>query len=168
MRVASSSMRRIAVSRLGLVARRAHAEQLGVAADRGQRRAQLVRGVGEELAQALLAGLALGERLLEALEHRVQREAEPADLGARRRRADAAREVAGGDLARRSTAMRSSGRSPSRTTQKAQSAEREQHGGDHERLDEQQPVERLVDVAQRHGDDRHGRCPRGRGCASTR
>ena len=48
------------------VARRADAEQLGVAADRRQRRAQLVRGVGEEAAQPVLAGLALGERLARA------------------------------------------------------------------------------------------------------
>ena len=33
--------------------------------------------------------------------------------------------------------------------------EHEQDADDHEPLDEQQPVERLVDVAQRHGDDRH-------------
>ena len=39
------------------LARGAHAEQLGVAADRGQRRAQLVRGVGDEAPQAVLAGL---------------------------------------------------------------------------------------------------------------
>ena len=38
-------------------ARGAHAEQLGVAADRGERRAQLVRRVGEEAPQPLLARL---------------------------------------------------------------------------------------------------------------
>ena len=65
------------------LARRAHPEQLGVAADRGQRRPQLVRRVGDELAQAVLARLPLGERALEAVEHRVEREPDAADLGAR-------------------------------------------------------------------------------------
>ena len=47
--------------------RRTLAEELGVAADRGQRRAQLVRGVGDEPAQPLLrGGCALGERRLDA------------------------------------------------------------------------------------------------------
>ena len=81
---------------LGL-ARGAHAEQLGVAADRDQRRAQLVRGVGDEAAQPLLARLARGERVLEPVEHAVQREPEPADLGARVGRLDAVGEVAAGD-----------------------------------------------------------------------
>ena len=82
------------------LARGAHAEQLGVAADRGERRAQLVRGVGDEAAQAVLAGLALGEGLLEPVEHRVERDAQPADLGARVGRLDAVGEVAAGDRAR--------------------------------------------------------------------
>ena len=99
MRAASSSIRRIAFSTSSRLARGAHPEQLGVAADRRQRRAQLVRGVGEEAAQPVLARLALGERLLEAVEHRVQREPEAADLGARVGRLDAVREVAAGDRA---------------------------------------------------------------------
>jgi hypothetical protein len=78
----------------------AHPEQLRVAADRGQRRAQLVRRVGDELAQAVLAGLALRERELEAVEHRVEREPDAADLGARVGGRDAVREVAAGDPAR--------------------------------------------------------------------
>ena len=82
MRSDSSSIRRIAFSVSSGSRGRAHAEQLGVAADRGERRAQLVRGVGEEAAQALFARRARGERLLEPVEHRVEREPEPADLGA--------------------------------------------------------------------------------------
>ena len=81
---------------LGL-ARGAHAEQLGVAADRDERRAQLVRRVGDEAAQPLLARLARGERVLEPVEHAVERDAEAADLGARVGRLDAVREVAAGD-----------------------------------------------------------------------
>ena len=56
-------------------ARRAHPVELGVAADRDQRRAQLVRRVGDEAAQPLLARLARGERVLEPVEHAVQRDA---------------------------------------------------------------------------------------------
>ena len=44
----------------------AQAEQLGEALDRRERRAQLVGGVGQELAQALLGGLPLGEGRLDA------------------------------------------------------------------------------------------------------
>ncbi len=80
------------------VARCAHPEQLGVAADRGERRAQLVGGVGEELAQPLFAGGPRGEGLLEALEHRVEREPEASDLGLGGRRAHPSRQVPGGDL----------------------------------------------------------------------
>ena len=50
--------------------------------------------------------------------------------------------------------MRSSGSRPTRTTTQATSAEHEQHDGDHERLDDQQPVEVRVELGQRHGDDR--------------
>ena len=57
-------------------------EQLGEALDRGERRAQLVGGVGQELAQPLLGGLALVERVLDLAEHRVERQAELTDLGA--------------------------------------------------------------------------------------
>ncbi len=60
------------------------------------------------------------------------------------------------------TSMRSSGRRPRRTTKKAVTAEREQHADDHEPLDEQQPVERLLDFAQRHRDDRDPPRPPGR------
>ena len=93
-------------------------KQLGVAADRRQRRAQLMRRVGEEAAQALLARAPLGERLLEAREHRVEREAEAPDLGAR---------LGGLDAAARSPAaiapavapIASSGRRPIRTIHQA-------------------------------------------------
>ena len=78
----------------------AHPKQLGVAADRRQRGAQLVRGVGQEAAQAGLAGLALLEGLLETIEHRVQSQAEAADLGGLVGGADAVGQVAGCDLAR--------------------------------------------------------------------
>ena len=72
-------------------------EHLGVAADAGKRRAQLVRGVRQEAPQLVLGGGALRERHLDATEHRVQAEAEPADLRPRLGRLHPQREVAGGD-----------------------------------------------------------------------
>ena len=110
----------------------ADAEELRVAADRGQRRAQLVRGVGEELAQALLARLALGERLLEPVEHRVQREPEPADLRSRRGRAHPPRELAGGDLAGGDLHAVERAQPEANDEERAH-AQGEQHAGDHER-----------------------------------
>ena len=65
-RADSSSIRLIAFSVSAGLAGGADAEQLRVAADRGERRAQLVRRVGEEAPQPPLARLALGERLVEA------------------------------------------------------------------------------------------------------
>ena len=61
----------------------AAAGQLGVAADRGQRGAQLVAGVGDELAQPHLAVLAGLQRGADVVEHLVERGADLADLGAR-------------------------------------------------------------------------------------
>ena len=46
-----------------------------------ERGAQLVRRVGHEPAQLLLRCRLAGERVLDVAEHRVQRRAEPADLG---------------------------------------------------------------------------------------
>ena len=62
--------------------------ELGVAADRGQRGAQLVAGVGDELAHPGLAGVPRRQRTGDAVEHPVQRGAELADLGVRARRVD--------------------------------------------------------------------------------
>ena len=83
---------------------RAHgalAVELGEAADRGQRRPQLVAGVGDEAAHPVLgaAGLRLGgllgpEGALDPGEHAVERRRQPADLGpvvARRARAGTGR-----------------------------------------------------------------------------
>ena len=55
-------------------------EQLEVGEDRGQRRAQLVRGVGDELALAVQRALGLVARGLEAVEHGLQRAGELGDL----------------------------------------------------------------------------------------
>ena len=108
---------------LGGVVETAVAVELGVAADRRDRRAQLVRRVGDEPAQARLRRRALGERVLDPGHHRVERVAELARLGARRApRARAAR-----GRRRRSrvavAVMRLIGRTPRRSTQNATSAE---------------------------------------------
>ncbi len=55
--------------------------ELGVAPDGGQRVAQLVRRVGHELTDLGLARLPGGQRLLDVVEHVVEREPDPADLG---------------------------------------------------------------------------------------
>ena len=60
----------------------AAAGQLGVAGDGGQRGAQLVRGVGDELADLLLAAVPRLERGLDVGEQGVERGTHLADLGA--------------------------------------------------------------------------------------
>ena len=99
-------------ARLALDARHQHLDvaggalpvQLGEAADRGQRRAQLVAGVGDEAAHPFLgaAGL-LGRRLrrrhraLDLREHAVERQRQPAHFGARITLRDTTIELSGGD-----------------------------------------------------------------------
>ena len=61
-RVDSASMRSMADPTAAAVGHGALPVELGVPAHRGERGAQLVRGVGDELAHPLLAGLAHGER----------------------------------------------------------------------------------------------------------
>ena len=62
--------------------------QFGVAADRRQRGAQFVAGVGDELPNPRLAGMPRRQRAGDAVEHPVQRRAELADFGVRARRID--------------------------------------------------------------------------------
>ena len=83
----------------GLVAQPAEAVQLGVAADRRDRRAQLVRCVGDEAAQARLGGGALVEGTGEVTEHRVEGDRQVARFSARRRLRNPYIDVAGGDAA---------------------------------------------------------------------
>ncbi len=56
--------------------------ELGVTADGGQRRAQLVAGVGDELAHPRLTGLAGGQRGRDVAEQAVQCRTDLADLRA--------------------------------------------------------------------------------------
>ena len=59
------------------------AGQLGVPPDRGQRRAQLVAGVGDEMPYPRLAGLPRGQRVGHVAEHPVECGTHLPDLGAR-------------------------------------------------------------------------------------
>ena len=59
------------------------AGELGVAADRGERRAQLVAGVGDELPHPRLRGLPCPQRAVDVVEHAVEGQADLTDLGAR-------------------------------------------------------------------------------------
>ena len=127
--------------------------QLGVAADRGDRRAQLVGGVGDEPAQPLLGRLLVGEGLLEPGEHRVQRGAQLARLGAGRGVGHPLRQVGpAGDGRGRA------GHRLERPDAEAQDPERDEGEqgendacGDH--LDRHEPVDGGVDVGQGGGDD---------------
>jgi hypothetical protein len=141
---------------VGGVARGAHAEQLGVAPDGSQRGPQLVRGVGDEAAQAVLAGFALAEGPLEAVEHRVERDAQPADLGPRVGRLDAVGEVAAGDRAGR-VAHAIERQQADAHDRPRDEAEDDEDGGDHERLDAEQAPQGVVGGAQR--DRRDGDAP---------
>ena len=108
-----------------------------------KRRAQLVRGVGQEAPQLLLGGGALRERHLDLVEHRVEAEAEPAHLRAPLGRLDALRQVAGGDgvggvghrLQRPQVAL---------DEQPGGHAEADEHEREHEDLDAEQAVEVCV------------------------
>ena len=87
-------------------------------------------------------------------QHRVEREAEPADLGVLVGGLDAAATGRRAAIAPAVSPICSSGRSPSLHDPPREQREREQHAGRDEQLDEQQLVQRVVDVAQRDRDDR--------------
>ena len=144
---------------LGTLGHGAHAEQLRVAADRRQRRAQLVRGVGDERAQPVLARLAAGEGVLEPVEHAVERRPEPADLRAGIGRLDPVGEVAARDPAG-GVAHAVERQQADPHDDPAGAAEQQQHGGDHDALDHQQPLELLVGLAHRDGGDQGPAGPR--------
>ena len=82
---------------IGGVTEAAVSVELGVAADRGDRRAQLVGGVGHEPPEPRLRRRPLGERVLDPGHHRVQRNAQLGGLGARPLLRYPLREVTAGD-----------------------------------------------------------------------
>ena len=127
-------------------------EELRIRANGRERRAQLVRRVGDETAEPLLGGLPRGHLRLDLVQHPVQREPEPSDLGALVGALDAAREVAGGDCGR-GLLDRPQRPQPEPDRPEPERRERCEDAGRHEQLDHQQPVERTVDAAQRARDD---------------
>ena len=150
---------------------RAHPVQLAVAADGGQRGAQLVRGVGDEPAHPGLGRGPRAERLLDLGEHPVERGAQPADLGVLGRGGHALGQVAGGDRGR-------GGLDLAQRPQRA--ADRPRAGGGAEQ-DDAEPAEQqdeahvpdgALDVAERQRDDdrarRRCRPPCTPGTATTR
>ena len=135
----------------GLVGEAAPPQQLGVAPDGGERRAQLVRGVGHELAQALLGGRLLGEGPLDLGQHLVEgrrRGGRPRSRGAcsgtRRVRSPEA-------MASAVPAIWRSGRRPRRTTTSDQHAHGQEHGQAGEQLHLAQRVQRVVGRVERDG-----------------
>ena len=143
---------------VGRVVRRPAAEQLRVAADRRERRAQLVRRVGEEPTERLLRCAAFVHRLLDPTEHHVQRRAEASHLRAGIRLLHPSREIAGGDrLGRHLDLLERTEPAPDRHHR--QERHRGQHHQGHGARDEQQPVERVGQLHERDGD--HQRRPIG-------
>ena len=139
------------------------AQQLRITAHRGERSAQLVGRVGDEVPQPLLVGLALGEGGLELGEHGVERQAEPSHLGALVRRRHPLAEVGEHDRARRRADA----------LERPQPAAHQQRGGEHHhqgdaagdgQLEEQQLAQGGVDVVEGDGDlqDVAGSRPGGR------
>ena len=133
---------------------RAAAEQLGVAADRRERRAQLVRRVGDEPPQARFGRGALRERASRSAAS-ISFSASPSRPTSvcSSARLDALREVAGGDRARGLAPSARAAAARGCTTHHASSASASEHADGDEELDEQQVVQRLVDVGERDRDD---------------
>jgi hypothetical protein len=111
-----------------------------------------VRRIGEELAQAVLAGLALAERPLQPVEHRIERDPEAPHLGARIGRLDAVREVAAGDRAR-GVPHAVERQQADAHDQPRHHAEEGEDRRDHERQDDEQTLEVVVRRAQRDRGD---------------
>ena len=127
-------------------------EQFGVAADRREWRAELVRRVRGELSEPRLGGLTLRERPLDLSEHAVQGQAEATDLGLLGRRFDPLRQVAGRDLVGR-VAHALEWPQPESDEPPSERAERGQHDRHHHQFDEHEAVQRPLHVVERERDD---------------
>ena len=147
--------------------------ELGVPADRGDRGAELVGRVGDELAQPRLGRGPLVERLLDAAEHAVERDAEVAGLGARRALGDALATGRPPAIAPAVVVIRRTGRTPRWITHQITSpstpstaTDREQPRRATSRRDD------VVDVVERAARHDHGRAEPGPGaglaCGSRR
>ena len=104
--------------------------ELGVAADGGERRAQLVAGVGGEPAQPRLAGRAALERRLHMAEHAIERQADLAGLGHRVGVRHAAGQLDLTRLQRQLGDLRGGGRHPAQRAQRQPYPHRAEHPGE--------------------------------------
>ena len=134
---------------------RAAQGELGVAADPGERGAQLVAGVRGEMPQPVLARLAAGQRPLHVPEHPVERGCELPDLGARVGVRHPVRQL---DLAAGQRQLGDRRRGAGHPPQRAERQPHPQRAGDrgdqqcrteHHQLDLLQPPHGGVDPAQR-------------------
>ena len=130
----------------------AAAEELRIGAHRGERRPQLVRGVGDEAPEPALRLLPRAEGRFDVAEHRVERKAEPTHLGPLLGALDAAPEVAGGDRSR-GRFDRVERAQPDPHDPEPERCERRQHRRGHEQHDQEQAPERVLDLVERRRRD---------------
>jgi hypothetical protein len=107
-----------------------------------------------EATQTALGFLLLRERVLDALQHRVQGDAEAPDLGAFVGVGDARAQLAAGDLRGRSLDVAQGPQTDAHQPQ-AEPDRDEQHAGGHDDLRQQQAVQRRVHVGEWERDHQH-------------
>ena len=138
---------------LGLRGELGAAAQLGVPADGGQGRAQLVAGVGDELPQPHLAVLACLERAADVVEHLVERGRDLPDLRARVDVADPLDELDLPAVQGQRADLRGRVGHPLERAQlpphqhRARDARTDQRDADDDHLDEDQAVDDVLGVA---------------------
>ena len=153
-RMASRSTREQRAVAALLVVERPLAQQLGVAADRRERGAQLVGGVGHELAQPGLRGGLLGEGGLDVGQHEVEGPAEAAHLALLVVDRDALAEVAVRDLARGPRHVLEGPQAASYRPE-GEDADGGQHGGRRAELDADEEGQRGRGRVERHRRHEH-------------
>ena len=134
----------------------AAAEELRIATDGGERRAQLVRSLSQKAAQRVFGRLAPGKRLLDLAEHGVEGQPQAAYLGAPLGALHALGEVAGGDGARRLCHVLERAHLAAHDPP-GEHRQTEQHAAGHQQLLSEQPVQRLRHLGQGDGDDERER-----------
>jgi hypothetical protein len=141
-------------------------EQLGVGGDGGERRAQLVGGVGHELAhpplrlaQLRFGGVPLAEGGFDPPEHDVEGARQAADLGVGLRPGDALVELARRDRTGRGL-DRPKGPQTDTHQPPASGHGGRQRGRGHRQLNVEQASERALGALQRQRDDELGSAPR--------
>ena len=131
-------------------------ERLGGRLQRRDRRAQLVRGVGQEAPHRRLRSRGRGHRLLQGVDHGVKRRRHPAQLGVAAPRAQPQAAVPGGDPLCHRPDMAQRPQSRSRRQQRQHRC-RGQHGRGRDQLGDDEPVDRAVHVGLAGGQRRGGR-----------